>query len=150
VSSRIVNPFSGLTPSASQSMGIFIGDGTQDGYLKLVLKGTNSTPDKVNLLYENGGVVGVKRNKDITMPGPDYVDLWLVVKPGAGTVQGFAQAFQNGTFLPEIKMGAPVPIPSSWLASPTRGLAVGMISTSAGKAPEFPASWDFMHVEPIP
>jgi hypothetical protein len=90
----------------------------------------------------------------MVLPGPDYVDLWLVVKPGAGTVQGFAQAFEGGVFGPEIKLGAPITLQAgtmaSWVDSASRGLAVGMISTSAGKAPEFPATWDFMHVEPIP
>jgi hypothetical protein len=128
-------------------MGIFIGDGTQDGYAKIVLKGTNNPIEKVHMLIEEGGAILKKRNRDIVLPGPDYVDLRLLVKPADGTIQGFAQAFENGSLQPEIKMGGPIPIPSAWFTAPTRGLAVGLISTSAGKAPPFPASWDSFHVD---
>ncbi len=146
---RIVDPFSGITPGASQQMGIFLGDGTQDGYVKLVLKGTDTAMEKVHLLREVSGSVLTKRNKGIVLPGPDFVDLRLVVDPSAATVQGFAQASIGGVLQPQITMGNPIPIPSSWLTSTTRGLAAGLISTSVGPAPPFPATWDFFHVEPV-
>jgi hypothetical protein len=145
---RIVEPFSGLTASAHQQMGIFIGDGTQDGYVKLVLKGTDTNTEQVHLLREEGGTVLTRRSRGIVLPGPNFVDLRLVVDPAAGTVQGFAQASVNGVLQPQITMGNPVPIPMSWLTSTTRGLASGLISTSIGPAPPFPATWDFFHVEP--
>jgi hypothetical protein len=146
---RIVEPFSGITPGSSQQMGVFLGDGTQDGFVKLVLKGNDTSVEDVHLLHENLGTSVVKRNRDIVLPGPDFVDLRLVVDPTAATVQGFAQASIGGVLQPQITMGNPIPIPSSWLTSTTRGLAAGLISTSVGPAPPFPATWDFFHVEPV-
>ncbi|HSL10933.1 MAG TPA: hypothetical protein VLA82_06425, partial [Actinomycetota bacterium] len=152
VSTSIVNPFSGISPGASQQMGIVIGDGTQHNFVKLVLKGKDGTPEQVHLWKEIGDAKSVGRNKSITLPGPDYVELRLVVNPSNGTVQGFAQPCDAGSsgctpLAAEIKMGNPVAIPSSWLTSSTTGLAVGIISTSTGPAPPFPATWDYLHVE---
>jgi hypothetical protein len=146
---RIVEPFSGLTPGAHQQMGIFLGDGTQDGFVKLTLKGTDTNVEKVHVLREENATVLTNRIKDIVLPGPDFVDLRLVVDPSAGTVQGFARATVGGVLQPEITMGAPFPIPAAWYTSLTRGLAAGLISTSTGPAPPFPATWDFFHVEPV-
>jgi hypothetical protein len=146
VSTSMVNPFSGISPGASQQMGIFVGDGTQHGYAKIVLKGTNTGSDKVHFLKEVGDLIETKRNKDITLPGPDSVTLRLVVNPVAGTVQGFAQASVGGVLQPEIKMGSPVTVPASWFGSQDTGLAVGLISTSTGSAPPFPATWDYLRV----
>ncbi len=147
---RIVQPFLGLTPDAHQSMGIFIGDGTQDGYLKVTTKGAVGTPEKINVIEEIGGTVQVTRNKDIALPGPDYVDLWLVVDPAVGTVQPSYQASVGGVLQARVNVGAPIPIPTSWLTTPGRGLAAGLLSTSRGQGPEFPATWDFFHVEASP
>jgi hypothetical protein len=148
VHGRIVAPFSGLTPTGNQQMGIFIGDGTQDGYVKLTLRGTNGDGEKVHLLREVDGEVLTRRNQDIILPGPDFVDLRLVVDPAAGTVQGHARASTGGHLGPEITLGNPVPIPSSWLTSTSQGLAAGLISTSAGASP-FPATWDSFRVESV-
>ncbi len=146
---RIVQPFDGLVPDAHQSMGIFLGDGTQDGYLKITTKGTAGSPEQINVIKEVAGVSEVSRKKSITLPGPDYVDLWLVVDPTAGTVQPSYQASVGGVLQPRVNVGAPIPIPASWSSTPGRGLAVGIISTSRGPGPEFPATWDFIHVEAV-
>jgi hypothetical protein len=42
-------------------------------------------------------------------------------------------------------MGTAVGIPQRWYDG-SQGLAVGMISTSTGPGPQFPATWDFMRV----
>ena len=117
--------------------------------MKLVLKGNDTSVEDVHLLQENLGATVLKRNKDIVLPGPDFVDLRLVVDPSAGTVQGFASASNGGVLQPQIDMGNPVPIPANWLNATGRGLAVGVVLTSAGPAPPFPATWDFFHVEPV-
>jgi hypothetical protein len=145
---RIVDPFSGVTPGKAQSMGIFIGDGSQDDYLKVVVKGTKGEVEKVHLLHEQNAGIQKKRNRDILLPGPDYVDLRILIDPAAGTAQGSWQVFEDGVLQPEITIGGPIPIPSAWLDSPSRGLAIGVISTSTGPAPPFPATWDFIRIEP--
>ncbi len=144
---RIVAPFDGLTPTNSQSMGIFLGDGTQSGYVKVTLKGTKNTTEKVNFVFENNDAVSANRGKSITLPGPDYVDLWLVVDPATNKVTGYYQQSIGGVLQAKVQMGNPVTVPSSWMHTANRGLAAGIISTSAGPGAPFPATWDFFHVE---
>jgi len=42
-------------------------------------------------------------------------------------------------------LGTAEPVPAAWLSG-TSGLAVGLISTSAGAAPTFPATWDLIEI----
>ena len=51
----------------------------------------------------------------------------------------------NGSPGPLTKLGDPVPIPDGWVDS-SKAMAVGVISTSFGGAPPFPATWDFIEV----
>jgi hypothetical protein len=46
-----------------------------------------------------------------------------------------------------VAAGGPVSVPPSWFDQATAP-AVGIISTSAGPAPAFPATWDFLEVQP--
>jgi len=147
---RIVQPFLGFSAERHQAMGIFIGDGTQGGYVKITTKGVLGTPEKINVIREIGDVVQTTRNKSLAMPGPDFVDLWLIIDPVASTVQPVYQASIGGVLQAKVNVGLPIPIPSSWLSSPTTGLAAGLISTSRGTGDPFPASWDFFHVEAVP
>jgi hypothetical protein len=141
---RILAPFAGMTPQDYQSMGLFIGNGDQNNYVKLI---TNA----------NGGAGGVKFEKEVegtitgrptvpvSMPGPNAVDLYLTVDPAANTVQPSYQVTRGGVAGPRNNVGAPMAIPAGWCGG-TTGLAVGIISTSAGPGPEFPATWDFINV----
>src|SRR4029450_3704046 len=52
----------------------------------------------------------------------------------------------SGVRGPVTNVGGPVAIPSAWLGGTSTGLGVGIISTSAGPAPEFPATWDLIEV----
>jgi Bacterial Ig-like domain len=61
-------------------------------------------------------------------------------------VQPSYAVISNGVSGPLTEVGAPLAIPSAWLDGTGTGLAVGMISTSAGPAPEFPATWDLIEV----
>jgi N-acetylneuraminic acid mutarotase len=141
---RIVGPFTGLTPQDNQSMGLFIGTGDQDNYMKVVTF-ANGGAGGVQSLKELNGVAGTASSKALALPGPDATDLYLTVDRAAGTVQASYAVTTNGVTGPPTNVGAPEPIPSTWLNAST-GLAVGIISTSAGPAPEFPATWDFIEV----
>ena len=81
------------------------------------------------------------------MPGPNHVDLYLRVNPAAGTVQPSFTATTGATTTGRIDVGGPIAVPLAWFTAPT-GLAVGIISTSTGPGPVFPATWDFMKVTP--
>jgi hypothetical protein len=141
---RIVGPFAGLTPQDNQSMGLFIGAGDQDNYVKVVTF-ANGGAGGVQSLKELNGVAGPASAEALSLPGPDAVELYLTVDRAAGTVQASYAVTANGVTGQPTTVGAPEPIPSAWLNAST-GLAVGIISTSAGPAPEFPATWDFIEV----
>jgi N-acetylneuraminic acid mutarotase len=144
---RINAPFGAMTPQDNQSMGLMVGTGGQDDYVKIVAD-ANGGGGGIRFLKEVGGTVSNERISGVAMPGPDYVDLYLEVDPAAATVQprytvttGCTTTCQTG---PITDLGAPVAIPSSWVSG-TTGLAAGIIATSRG-APEFPATWEFIEV----
>jgi lysophospholipase L1-like esterase/N-acetylneuraminic acid mutarotase len=139
---RIMAPFAGMSPQNYQSMGFYLGTGDQDNYVKLVTAADNGT--KIQFVKEVSASVSSNRKDPVTMPGPDYVDLYLTVDADALTVQPSYTVTANGVTGGRIDVGAPVAIPSSWLTSP---MALGIISTSKGTGPEFAATWDFIDVK---
>lgn len=144
VQTRVVAPFSGVTPQPGQSFGVQLGSGGQDDYVELsVAAGSGS--GAVTFRQEVGGAVSNQRSKVVAMPGPDAVILSLIVDPVARTIQPRYAVESGGTIGPTVKIGTPVSYPSSWSAS--GALAVGIISTSQGATP-FPATWDYLKVTP--
>ncbi len=143
---RILAPFAGIAPQDDQSMGLFVGTGGQDDYVKLVTS-ANGGAGGVQFASEIAGVVSTRPPAAVALPGPDYVDLYLIVNPDAGTVQPSYAVTTGGVAGPRTNLGAAAPIPAGWLTGAT-GLAVGIISTSAGPGAAFPATWDFVKVAP--
>jgi hypothetical protein len=139
---RIVGPFAGVTPTGSQSMGLFIGAGDQDNYAKLVVTANGGAPG-IQFVKEIGGVPTSDPVAPVAMPGPDAVDLYLTVDPVAGTVQPSYRVTTGGTSEQPRVLRTPTPAPAPWLNSTSRGLAMGIIATSSGGAP-FPATWDIL------
>jgi hypothetical protein len=140
---RVLAPFAGLQPTDSQSMGLFLGNGDQDNYVKVVVS-ANGGAGGVELLKEVAGSVTSLPPASIAMPGPDSVDLYLTVDPATATLQASYAVTTSGATGPITNLGAPQAIPQAWLSDASRGLAVGIISTSRGPAPEFPATWDLI------
>ncbi|MFN2470504.1 MAG: kelch repeat-containing protein [Gaiellaceae bacterium] len=141
---RVLAPFAGLVPQGNQSMGLFVGAGDQDNYVKIVVS-ANGGPGAVAFLKEAGAVTSAARTSAVALPGPSAIDLYFEVNVAAKTVQPSYVVTIDGTPGTRTLLGAAEPIPAGWFTA-TRGLAVGIISTSAGPAPEFPASWDFIEV----
>ena len=139
---RIVGPFAGVTPTGSQSMGLFIGSGDQDNYAKLVVTANGGSPG-IQFVKEISGVPTSDPVAPVAMPGPDSVDLYLTVDPAAGTVQPSYRTTTGGTSEQPRILGPPTAIPAAWLNSSSQGLAMGIIATSSGGAP-FPATWDIL------
>jgi hypothetical protein len=140
-----------MTPENNQSMGLFIGNGDQDNYVKLV---TTANGGAGGIEFAREELIGeevtfAKQRADEAMPGPDVVELFLKVDPLTHTVEPSYQVFINGKAAPRETLGDPVPIPAAWLDGPG-ALAVGIISTSAGPGPVFPATWERIDVEPEP
>jgi hypothetical protein len=135
-------PFAGLTPQAGQEMGFFIGTGDQDNYIKLVLTGNSG--GTVEVTSELGAVATNVATDALSMPGPDFVDLFFTIDPVALTVQAAYRATTGGVAGSEVPLGSPISIPASWLSDV---LAIGVISTGGGASSPVSASWDFLGFE---
>ena len=144
---RILAPFAGVTPGNFQSMGLFLGTGDQDHYVKIVAGADSGTG--VTFGQEDGGPLLSRPASPVTLPGPDWIDLYLTVDPSASTVTPMFIVTTNNVPGPVESLGGPATIPASWLAGP-QGLAVGILSTSRGPAAPFPATWDFLKVRSGP
>jgi N-acetylneuraminic acid mutarotase len=146
VHTRVLAPFKGITPQDYQSMGMFIGTGDQDNYAKLVVS-ANGDAGGIEFLKEVDGTPTFRPQAPVALPGPDAIDLYLTIDPAAATVQPGFTVMTAGTTGPRTTVGGSEPIPASWLSG-TSALAAGLISTSNGPAPPFPASWDLFEVIP--
>ncbi|WP_425397843.1 malectin domain-containing carbohydrate-binding protein [Aeoliella sp.] len=135
--SRILAPFGDDTPQGQQSMGMFIGNGDQDNYFKIVVSATGITTQ-----LEVGGVVTTGPSANLELPGPAGIDLYLTVDVANSTVTASYDVDGAGRTV----LGSPIAIPASWLTSATQGMAAGIISTSVGSAPAIPATWDLIEV----
>ena len=140
---RVLDPFpSGSTPKNFQSVGFYLGDGTQDGYVKLVANA-------------KGGNGGVQFGKEVagtwtqvaqpTEPGVKgdgaTIDLYLhVPDPAADPVTVEASYSINGGDLVEV---GSTTVPAAWFDD---SLAVGVISTHTGSSTPISASWDVLEV----
>jgi N-acetylneuraminic acid mutarotase len=149
VHTRVNTPFLGVTPTGQDAMGVTIGAGDQDNYVRLIASANGPSTDGVSFLKEVGGTTSNSTIAAVTLPGPDYIDLYLVVNPVADTVQPRYSVTTNCSTSCQTTavkdLGSPVAIPASWLAGTSKGLAVGIISTSRnGNA--FSATWDSIDV----
>jgi len=134
--------FDNLAPTDGQSHGLFLGDGGQDDYVKLVFAAGGGT-GAMQVVIEEGGVV----LEDTTTAAPVLaslsIELALTVDPNTETVQPAYRA--DGGSL--VTLGSPRSIPASLLGTLTgaEALAVGIISTR-GAGPEYAATWDYLEV----
>jgi hypothetical protein len=139
IHTRILGPFAGITPESYQSMGLFVGTGDQDHYLKLVTT-ANAGLGGLEVLSEIGGVATGTTygpSQGVAIVGSSQVDLWLRIDPVAGTAQPSFSVDQG----PLTPLGGVLALPPAWLSGV---LAVGMISTSNGPGAPFPATWDLI------
>jgi hypothetical protein len=142
VHTRLPAPFSGVAATGGQSYGVSFGTGSQDDYVALAVA-ANGGAGGFRLVNEQGGVPTTLTAPGPAWPGPAVVDLYLRVDPAAATVQ--ASYAVDGAA--PVAVGGPQAVPASWFSSATAP-AVGIISTSTGPAPVFPASWDFLEAQP--
>ena len=132
-----------MESSGFQSLGLFIGNGDQDNYIKLVVNNTGFTGG-VELLAELAGDVIANDNLATSVSGSDYADLYLKLNPSTLTVNAYFRISVNGVEGPLQSLGNVIAMPAQWLNAPT-SLAVGIISTSNGGTP-FPGTWDFIEI----
>ncbi|GAA4341533.1 malectin domain-containing carbohydrate-binding protein [Flaviaesturariibacter amylovorans] len=144
---RILGPFfNNGTPTGSMSQGIYLGNGDQDNYLKIVLN-ANGGAGGIQVVYENAGVATTKQYA-ITggIPG-STLDLILKFNPATNSVQA-GYSSNSGAV---INVGTPIVVSGAVLAA-LKGqgvLGVGVIATSKGGTP-FTATWDYLHLTADP
>ncbi len=143
VAARMLGPFfNSNTPQHNQSQGIYIGNGDQDNYLKIVLNANNGTGG-IEVVYENGGIpASYQFTLTGGIPGTS-LDLLLSVDPNTGLVQ--PKYMSNGG--PVISLGTPLQLNGALLnILQNNGVyATGNIATSRGATP-FTATWDYLNV----
>lgn len=136
--------------SATESQGMFFGDGFQSNFVKFVI-GQNY---ELSVVGENADaavsyVPATSIGFNPAVSNPDYFDLFLVIEPSTGSVQARYQESGGGI----TDFGSPFTIQGNVLAtlqSPTEALIVGIIGT-ADVDDGFAANWDFLNVlEAIP
>jgi len=147
VRSRVSSPyFNGSPPSGNQSHGIYLGAGSDDDYLKIVVTRDGADP-AIEVVHE---VDGVPSSTLIAVPGllaGPGVDLQFVVDPAAGTVQ--PRYAYNGGALQNAGTAVAL-VPGSKLHAAVTGapaIAVGIIATSRGSTP-YAATWDYIDLVP--
>jgi hypothetical protein len=149
VSTEIVAPiFGGVTPGNYMSMGLQVGAGTQDEYLKIVVN-ANGGAGGVEVLFETGAAASGQQYGSAAIGGDvltaaSGVGLSFEIDPAALTAQPRVQIDGGGV----VELGLPIDIPASWLAAgDENGLAVGIIATSFGpQGQPFPALWEYLNV----
>ncbi|MEM6766512.1 MAG: malectin domain-containing carbohydrate-binding protein [Bacteroidota bacterium] len=138
VNGRMIAPFYSHSPTESQ--GIFIGDGFQDDYLKLVLSG--------NTLVVAGEVAGSSTAGLPTATigsGFTTLDLYFIIDPVAGTAQ---MAYAKDGSPTKNTIGNPIFLSGKLLSAvqnPAFPLAVGIIGT-ADEEDGFASNWDYLNV----
>jgi hypothetical protein len=143
---RVVSPFAGTTPTGSQSVGLFLGTGTQNDYVKVELVANNGAPG-VRAVVEVGGVATTSPVTPLALPGPEAVELYLEVNPTTSTVQPAMQVVTGGVTGTRRTIGSPLGVPASWLDGHA-GLAVGILGTSPAGA-VLSGTWDMLEAVPM-
>ncbi|WP_340077503.1 malectin domain-containing carbohydrate-binding protein [Leptobacterium sp. I13] len=151
--SKIESPFFAVggaqtAPQNFQSQGIYIGNGDQDNYLKVVLMDGITDGDAIyglQVLLEDAGTITSDTSFDIpNVLDAESVDLYISVDPTSNTALPYYSLDNGGSV---IALGSPITLPASFLsAADNKGLAVGLIATSAGPGDAFSATWDFMKI----
>lgn len=143
VSARIDGPFEG-SGRAALRQGVFVGAGTQDDLVALVVAGS----DAVEVVLEEGGAPRVTSHP-VDLRAAGSAELTLVVDPTRGDVRPLVSV--SGT--PRREVGAAVqasPSTALWRALTGEAtLAAGIVAWGQGDAPRS-ATWDAFSIVPGP
>ena len=158
VHATIPSGFDGEIPAPFRNYGIFVGDGTQSNYTKLVV-GAREEDDAVGeielVVEENDSVQNLTNTPESSVIG-GTVDLYLTVDPttdptpndGSDDVAATYEYAVDGGERTQVGDGA-VPIPAAWFADANRTAAVGVINTANGTSGTYAASYDLVEVETL-
>ncbi|MGM0718181.1 MAG: malectin domain-containing carbohydrate-binding protein, partial [Halobacteriota archaeon] len=131
------------SPEDYQSMGVYLGNGDQDNYAKLVVS-ANGGAGGVEFATEVDGSFESVAQPDDTDVTDQSTDLYLRVYPSNNTVHAY-YATDGG----ELTKVGETTIPSEWIDSTDQGMAAGLISTSNGANSDFDGTWANLYVTPL-
>jgi len=144
IESAILGPVFTSTPDGSQSQGVYIGNGQQNNYLKVVVAANNGNP-VIEIGWETLGNYSSQKIPVADIGNVAELSLFLKVNPETGIVQA-QYSLAGGQ---AINVGAPVTLTDytlSALQSSSQSLAVGLISTTVSSDPDFSATWDYIKI----
>ncbi len=135
-------------PTASQSQGIFLGNGDQDNYVKVAVN-ANSGAGGIEVVHEENGTIQTQVIHPVGGLFSADVTLAFLVDPAAGTVHpGYSSGGGAFTYV-----GSPIPVNGAILGA-IRGssaMAFGLLATTGSVGtPTFNATWDYFDVSPVP
>jgi len=146
ISTRIVQPFTGITPAVGHVGGIFFGP-NQDNYVRLALIGTASGGQAVQVAIEVGGAFTEKARVDLSGITISNLDIVLVGDPVAHTITAYYDVNTSGTLT---ALGAAVAAPAAWFSDNTgaaRNTSLTGYMLSNGSAAQMAFGFDFFRVE---
>ena len=123
-------PFAGTPPEGSESIGLFVGPGDQDNFVRLALAANGGAP-QLELSSEVGGVA-TTASAPVSLADISTIDLYLTVDPSLDTITARFRVTTTTDTGPLTDVASVEGVPVSWLDNATQGLAVGLIATSAG------------------
>ncbi|WP_411893370.1 malectin domain-containing carbohydrate-binding protein [Winogradskyella sp. A2] len=145
--SKIETPFNGSAPLATQSYGIFIGNGDQDNYLKIAIMDGTTNGDSAygfEVTLEDNGVSSTSTYDVSNLLQAIAVNLYISVNPSTNLAQVFYSLNDGITIA---SLGTSITLPASFLdPNDSNGMAVGIISTSGSSGSVFTATWDFINI----
>ncbi|WP_195156045.1 PKD domain-containing protein, partial [Halococcus agarilyticus] len=144
-----------VDPQNYQGMGIYLGNGDQDNYLKLIVSAEGGSGGLQFLKEVDGSAGPDKHAQDSSVTGPSSnTELSLTIDPttdpspnnGVDEVAVTAEYAVNGG--QKIQVGTPTAVPASWLdSSDGTAPAAGIISTSYNAGTTFDATWTDFNID---
>ncbi|GAA4835473.1 malectin domain-containing carbohydrate-binding protein [Algivirga pacifica] len=143
IHSRVNLSFTTPIEKPYYNIGIFLGDGTQDNYLKMVYQKKINEDPNIQVLTEKNAAPQVVTHQVSGLKSAVEIDFILRVNPKDSKVQAYISLDKGQTVK---ALGDPISIPKSWLSSEDQqGLAIGIISTVSGEGPDESAMWAFVN-----
>ena len=147
VYSEVENPFGTQEAANGQSQGIYIGNGDQDNYLKIVITNGSTFGDGIDgfeVVVENAGTPTSNSFDVANLVSANAVNLYIAVDPSSNMAQPYYSLDGGDTV---IALGSAITLPTSFLdPNDTTGMAVGLIATSSTPGNEFSATWDYINI----
>lgn len=145
IESSILGPVFTSAPSGNQAVGIYIGNGDQDNYVKLTIYAGGGNP-VIQVGVENNSSFSQNSYPVSNIGNVSELSLFFKVDPSTGTAQpqyniGGGNAINVGN---AISLSGPT---LTALKSSSQSLAVGVISTTFNSNPDFSATWDYIKID---